>query len=63
MSGGRRGGEKRGAGGSGDTTEEMTTLTPEACRILFSASLSNAEPKTGKWCDHSHMLLANLPTK
>lgn len=30
-----------------DTTEEMTELTPEACRILFSASMSNAQPKTG----------------
>lgn len=39
---------KSGSGWVWDSMEEMTELTPEACRILFSASMSNAQPKTGK---------------
>lgn len=31
---------KKGSGWVWDTMEEVTELTPEACRILFSASMS-----------------------
>ena len=47
---GRDGRRKRGRGVSGraQSLEEMTALTPEACHIRFSASLSNAGLRTKK---------------
>lgn len=40
----------------------LTELTPQACHILFSASLSTTRLRTEKGCKCSHMLLANSPS-
>lgn len=57
---------ERGVWESADLSlEEMrvplTELTPQACHILFSASLSKTGAEDQKGCEHSHMLLANSP--
>lgn len=42
--------------------EGMTELTPQACHILFSASLSKSGAEDQKGCERSHMFLANSPS-